>query len=141
MKKLLIFALALGSLTAFSQDNVQGNKKDLMKRISERPTPEQHAEMQTKRLTLNLDLDKTQQVKVQEILLNNYKDFDNPYKKREMKNLSAEEKHSIKVERMDGVIALKEKMKDILNAEQYAKYSQMQERRIKRIQKNRRKRR
>ena len=30
MKKLLIIALALGSLTAFSQDDVQGKKKDLM---------------------------------------------------------------------------------------------------------------
>ena len=36
---------------------------------------------------------------------------------------------------------LKEKMKGVLNAEQYAKYSQMQERRIKRIQRNRKKRR
>lgn len=141
MKKLLIFALALGSLTAFSQDDVQGKKKDLMKRITERPSPEQRAELQTKRLALNLDLDKSQQSKVQEILLNHYKEFDNPDKKGEMKKMSAVEKHSVKVERMDGAIALKEKMKGVLNAEQYAKYSQMQERRIKRIQRNRKKRR
>ncbi len=140
MKKLLIFALALGSLTAFSQDDVQRNKKYLMKRISERPTPEQRVELQTKRLALNLDLDKSQQSKVQEILLNHYKEFDNSDKKKGFEKMTAEEKHSVKVERMDGAIALKEKMKSVLSAEQYAKYSQMQERRIKRIQKNRKKR-
>ena len=140
MKKLLIFALALGSLTAFSQDDSQRNQKDLMKRISERPTPEQRAELQTKRLTLNLDLDKSQQLKVQDILLNHYKEFDNSDRKKGFEKMTAEEKHAVKVEHMDGAIALKEKMKGVLNAEQYAKYAQMQERQIKRVQRNRKKR-
>ena len=51
--------------------------------------------------------------------------------KEAIKSMSEEERHKFKLEFLDAQIALKEKMKGILNSEQYTKYSQMMDRKMK----------
>ncbi|RNC87629.1 MAG: hypothetical protein ED556_00100 [Winogradskyella sp.] len=143
MKKLLILALSLYTLGGFAQEKSEEKKKTLMERLTKNPkSPEQRAEVATKHLTLKLDLTKDQQSKVQELLSAAYTEGKNKMdaKKSKGKELTEAERHNMQVERLDAQIALKEKMKGILNAEQYAKYSEMMDRKMKR-RKQRRKRR
>jgi hypothetical protein len=51
--------------------------------------------------------------------------------RRSDKRLTPEERTKMKSEHLDAQIALKAEMKTILNNEQYAKYSQMMERKMK----------
>ena len=118
MKKLiLVVALTLSSLT-FAQ-NRKGSEM----------TPEQQAEIQTKRLTLDLDLNSNQQKEVKTILLEQAKKRE--AKMAEMKakrekgeKPSADERFEMKNEMLDNQIEMKAKMKKILKPEQYKKWEE-----------------
>ena len=135
MKKLIIIAIALVTIQGIAQE---GKKepiaKDKMHRMQDL-TPEEAATLQTKRMTLHLDLTKSQQDEIYKINL------DNATKRKEMMANWRAKKESGNMEkptkeerlkrenaRLDHQIAVKAKMKKILNEEQYAKWEKGQER-------------
>lgn len=112
------------------------NMKDL--------TLEQMATLQTKRMTLALDLTDSQQKQIQSINVEHAAhrmEKMNEMKERresgERKNLSAEERYSMQLAMLDRQIAEKEQMKQILNKDQYAKWEKLKLREGKRKGKKR----
>ena len=92
-------------------------------------TPEQVAELKTKEMTLNLDLNGAQQRDIEKIYLANAKErkakMDAHKKRRESNNdekLSKDERYNIMNERLDKQISNKKEMKAILSKEQFEKF-------------------
>lgn len=134
MKNLVVIAIAFLTLSATAQDRRQERKgNDHRKEIMKDLTPEEVANLKTKKLTLKLDLTDKQQKKVESILLEQAVDRQ---KKREAhQNIeekvkpSKEEFLKMQNARLDSKIEMKQKMKDILTEEQYAKFEKMKPRR------------
>lgn len=134
MKKLILIALAFVSIQAFAQPNEGQNKKKKMHKMHNL-TPEQAATMKTKRMTLHLDLNEKQQKEIYAIMLANaearkakMEEFKAKRESGEMKRPTAEERFKMAEARLDHQIAMKAKMKDILNEEQFAKWEKAQAR-------------
>ncbi|MEO6348306.1 MAG: hypothetical protein ABIO60_10405 [Aquaticitalea sp.] len=138
MKNLLMIAVALVTLNASAQERKQENHKGDMKdkmEMRQDMTPEEIAQLQTKKMTLHLDLSATQQSEVEKVLLAEAKDRKSKMEAFKVKKEAGDEKRSkndrlkMQNERLDHQIALKKKMKGILNADQYEKFEKMQEKR------------
>jgi periplasmic protein CpxP/Spy len=107
--------------------------------------PEQIATLTTKKMTLDLDLNESQQSKIYELQLENAKSrmtkMEAHKKAKEnsesMKKLSSEERFAKKTEMLDHQIAQKKKMKAILNADQFEKWEKMNHNRKNRLHKKR----
>lgn len=136
MKKLLIIAITLFTATVFAQPGKQAKMKDAMDKHMARQgkgSPETRAEIKSKQLTLQLDLSESQQSQIKSALLAHFTDEQekrDEFRKSDTKP-TEEERTAMKSEALDAQIELKRKMKSILNADQYAKYSQMMERGMK----------
>ncbi len=117
-KKLVSLALiALITVGAFAQNQKRGDRKSDL-------TPEQFAELQTKKMTLNLDLSEAQQKKVYD--LNNEQAIKREAKRKEMmaqreKGEKPTGKNSFerKNSRLDAQMAHQNEMKKILNDKQF----------------------
>lgn len=118
MKKLLIIALALITIQVSAQE--RGERKGKHADF----TPEETAQLQTKKMTLALDLSEAQQREIGAINLENAKVRKGKMEARKNSDTkpSKEERFKMKNEMLDAQIANKQKMKSILNAEQYAKW-------------------
>lgn len=145
MKKLVFIALAFITLQATAQEHRRGHRDG--QRKGERKThalrqlsPEQLAEVQTKRMTLRLDLSENQQKEVQKLVLQQAKErkekieaFKKSRTDENAKRPTKEKRLELLNERLDNQIAMKRKMKNILNEEQYQKWQKgnnLQKRRI-----------
>ncbi|SHJ94603.1 Spy/CpxP family protein refolding chaperone [Pseudozobellia thermophila] len=126
MKKVFVIVLCMVGLTAMAQKGERGNRgmKDL--------SPEQVATLQTKKMTLALDLTQEQQAKIQAINLEQAKERKAKMEERkaarekgEAKKPTAEERYAMQNERLDKMIAHKAEMKKILSEEQYQKWQKM----------------
>jgi hypothetical protein len=132
MKKLFVTAILLVGFLTFAQEkSVQ--KGDRKARMENRQSlsPEQQAEIQVKRMTLDLDLNTKQQGEVKRIVLEQAKKRE--AKKAEWKSnkeagksLSKDEKFAMKNQMLDEQIATKAEMKKILTADQFAKWEAKQ---------------
>ena len=136
MKKIFIIFIALITLQVTAQDRKRAprgegpeERMEAMKDL----TPEEMATLQTKRMTLHLDLTEAQQKKVQALNLEEAKmrkakmeEHMAMKEKGDMKTLSKEEKLKMMNERLDHQIAMKQQMKSILNEEQYKKWEASQ---------------
>ncbi|APY11482.1 hypothetical protein BWZ22_09570 [Seonamhaeicola sp. S2-3] len=140
MKKIILIALAFISIQAFAQENRKdrGNRGERGKQMMNL-TPEEAATLQTKKLTLNLDLTEKQQAQVKEILLANAIERKAMMEERKAKKESGELQKPTKEERikmanarLDKQIEMKAKMKKILNEVQYAKWEEAQAKMAKR---------
>ena len=126
MRKLVLVALLLIGFTARAQQQNREEGRRHMANLS----PEQMATLQTKRMTLALDLTADQQSKIQEMFAKNAaerksKMEDLKARKESGETLSDDEKFDMKNERLDNQIAHKEEMKTILDDAQYAKWEKM----------------
>ncbi len=107
--------------------------------------PEQIATLTTKKMTLDLDLNESQQSKIYELQLENAKTrmtkMEAHKKAKEnnesMTKLSSEERFAKKTEMLDHQIAQKKKMKAILNTDQFEKWEKMNHNRKNRFHKKR----
>ncbi|WJJ96307.1 hypothetical protein [Algibacter luteus] len=139
MKKILIIAVALLALqvTAQQQNKERGNRGERANKMMNL-SAEEIATLQTKKMTLHLDLTESQQKEVMKINL------DNATKRKEMmaarkakkesgeaKKPTDEERYKMANAKLDHKIAMKAKMKKILNDEQYAKWEKSQMRQAK----------
>ncbi|MCM4150947.1 hypothetical protein DHD05_05020 [Arenibacter sp. N53] len=129
MRKLIVLAVLMAGITAMAQkpERERGQRGDMRDM-----TPEQMATLQTKQMTLALDLTEAQQKQIQSLNLDNAKkraEKMNEMKAKresgEAKKLSSEERYAMKTAMLDRQIAQKEKMKKILNNEQYEKWEKM----------------
>lgn len=135
MKKLLIAVLALSTSVIFAQDlNQQKMSNAIKKRMIKKGkgSPEDRSDFETKHLALKLDLTKDQQKEVKSALLAHYSENNAKMKERRNSKVkpTPEERKKMRLARMDSQIDLKAKMKSILSAEQYTKYSEMFERKM-----------
>ena len=139
MKNLLMIAIAFFTLNATAQERKKdGQKGDVKERMEMRNdmTPEEMAKLQTKKMTLELDLTDKQQVEVEKVLLVEAKtrkikmeEFKAKKDKAESEKPSKEDRLKMANERLDYQIEHKKKMKAILNADQFAKLEKMQDER------------
>jgi len=137
MKKLFVVALLILSGSVFAQRPMhreakkQHHKKEFMKDLS----AEQLTTLKTKKMTLALDLNKGQQNKMYDLNLVGAKDRKQKMeaRKKAMKKgegkkpkLTSEEKFQRMNTQLDKKIALKNKLKSILTAEQFKKWERLQ---------------
>ena len=136
MKNLFMIAMALITINATAQDRKKDAQQGHMKQRMEmrtKMTPEETAQLQTKKMTLHLDLNDQQQAEVRKLLLAEAKS-----RKTKMEALkvrkeeadaekpSKEDRFKMQNEYLDHQIEMKKKMKSILNADQYDKFEKMQ---------------
>ncbi|WP_400081240.1 hypothetical protein [Winogradskyella sp. R77965] len=138
MKKLLVIALALFTLTGVAQER----KKQRADRkggpeLRKQMTPNEIADLKVKKLTLTLDLTDDQQEKVHSVILNQVKENESLRKERKTVDGEKKEKPSkddiVKMQnhRLDQQIEMKREMKTILTAEQYSKFENIKPRKHK----------
>lgn len=129
MKKLIIAALLVVGMTSFAQ-----NKKEIGSRHHrdemEKFTPEQQNQLMLKKMTLELDLNASQQKEMSKIIAE--KSDKRQARIKEMKanknsntKSTSDEMFARKNRMLDEQIAMKERMKKILNPEQYKKWEDM----------------
>jgi protein CpxP len=128
MKKILF----LMTLLAIGISQAQNTKRDR--------SPEQVASIQSKKMTLALDLDATQQARVEQLLLVNAKERQtHKMNKKDRVQLNDLEKLTRMETMLDKRIVVKREMKSILNADQYKSWEKMMAKTAKIIgEKNRR---
>lgn len=136
MRKLILIALALVTIQATAQEMKKELKKEVQKERThnfQEFTPEEAATLQTKKMTLHLDLTQEQQDKVYKINLENAEVRKSKMEERKAMNEKdadtkpSKEEHLKRTnEKLDHQIAMKRQMKAILTAPQYEKYSQGQ---------------
>jgi hypothetical protein len=143
MKKLVVTAILLVGFLTFAQEKSleKGNRKARMER-GESLSPDQQAELQVKRMTLDLDLNTKQQADVKKIVVEQTKKRE--AKKAEWKankdagkSFSKDEKFAMKNQMLDEQIAMKAEMKKILTADQLAKWEAKQAERKEKMQERR----
>lgn len=132
MKKILLIALVLIAFQAIAQEpKKEGrmNHKKTMMNFS----AEEMATLQTKKMTLLLDLNESQQVKIKSINIENATKRKAMMAERKSKKESGtavkptqEERYAMAIAKLDHMIATKAKMKAVLNKEQYAKWEKTQ---------------
>ena len=132
MKKLFLIALALVTIQVNAQNKKQGERRgDPMERGQRMGdfTPEEMAQLQTKKATLLLDLTEAQQKKVEKLHLENAKERQafreaRRAKRKDGSGKSANKEERLKManQRLDKQLEMKKKMKKILNDEQFEKW-------------------
>ena len=131
MKKLLLIAIALITVNATAQDGKRERQnKGEHERVQQFKdfSPEEVATLQTKKMTLHLDLTDAQQKQIQAIHLEQAKarksKMETHKKMHEEggEKPSKEDRFNRANEQLDSRIALKSKMKNILSTEQFEKW-------------------
>ena len=120
MKALFAAVLMMTGILGFSQ---RGPGHERMKDMS----PEQIAILETKKMTLALDLNEKQQQQIQEIHLEKAIERQAHREEREDRDSKpdADERFQMMNERLDKQIAVKDQMKDILSNEQFEKWEKL----------------
>ena len=129
MKKLLIAALLVVGMTTFAQVEKKAEGK---RAKMEQFTPEQRNELRLKKMTLELDLNASQQKEIAAIIKE--QDAKREAMKAEHKALkdggkkmTSDERFAMKSKMLDDQKVMKDRMKKILNPEQFKKWEDMKE--------------
>lgn len=144
MKKLilplLMLVFAIGQAQTDKKVELASNKqaRQQMRAQYQNQTPAERANLQTKRMTLHLDLTDGQQKSVNALLLKQNeqrsKSFAEAKKNKEAgKQLTDAERYQLQVSRLDSQIAFQKEMKSILNEKQYEQWKTQREKSGKRI--------
>ena len=135
MKKLVIIALIMTTTAAFAQRpdrGRHGHQKDQMAQLMEDFSAEQLAQLETKKLTLALDLNESQQAQMLEVQSTIAEDRKAAHAKMkalkesdEYKKPTADEKFAKMDEALSKKIEVKKQIKQILTTDQYEKWEKM----------------
>ena len=122
---MMICLLAVGTTTLYAQHpghKKDGHRKERREKMQEL-TPQQRAELKTKRMTLNLDLTPKQQTQILQLNVELETNRENNFseKKKEGK-LSANKRFERTSKMLDDKIATKKKLKSILTEGQFEKF-------------------
>ncbi len=138
MKRIFLIAMALVTLQVSAQEKKEHHKKTDKKERAERMseyTPEEIAQLQTKQMTLDLNLTGEQQQQVMVINVENAKSrkafMESRKKDMDSKEPTKEEKLKMKNDMLDHKIKMKRKMSEVLNKEQFEKWEVMAEEKMK----------
>lgn len=134
MKKLILIAIAfIGLQVTAQQQKRQGPNKGERSEKMMNLSAEEAATLQTKKMTLALDLNESQQKEIQKINLENAEARKAHMAERKAKKEAGTAEKPSKEERLkmmnamlDRKIEVKAKMKEILNEEQYSKWEKAQ---------------
>lgn len=125
MRTLLIILTFSLSFTMMAQppqhDKRPEQRAERMKHLS----PEQQATLITKKMTLDLDLNDSQQDQIYELIYKKTKKHMEREGNKPKERPSKDELYQIKLEQMDEQIAMKKAMKSILDDKQFEIWSQM----------------
>ncbi|PHQ60469.1 MAG: hypothetical protein COC08_07325 [Maribacter sp.] len=124
MKKIAVTVMLLVAVATMAQER-QHHHREHMKDL----TPEQMATLQSKKMTLALDLSKAQQAQLKKLFTENATLRKEKMKARKAKKENgtmtkptSEERYAMQNQRLDHLIAQKSEMKKILSQEQYDKW-------------------
>lgn len=137
MKKIIVLIALIAMTVAQAQEGRKGERGDRMKNV----TPQELATIQSKKLTLALDLSDKQEKEVYQVLFKQAeKRMANKLSKEDREKLTDAQKKAARLERMDEKIAIKRNMKSILDKDQYAKWEKTLQRRMQKGRKGERQR-
>ncbi|AUS04300.1 hypothetical protein C1A40_01895 [Tamlana carrageenivorans] len=133
MKKIILIAIALIGLQGFAQEQGrEGRKHHRGDHAQMDLTAEQMATLQTKRMTLALDLNASQQEDIQALNLEKATKRKAMMAERQAnkdkgapKKLTSEERYNKQIAMLDAKIAEKAKLQKILSKEQFEKFENM----------------
>ena len=136
MKKLIITAVLLIGLSAFAQERAKNSGKEKLEQM----TPQQKNQLRLKKLTLDLSLSASQQKEMGKIIAEMEAKREGFKKERLAKkeagtNLTKDELFAMRTKRLDEKIAAKERVKKILDANQFEKWEKMQDKRMEKMSK------
>ena len=127
MKKLALIVLLVVGLSTYAQE---GKKHERQGAERERLSPEQRNQLQLKKMTLDLNLNESQQKEIAKIL-----EEQSAKRQAEMATFKAnkdkgvkpttEERFAMKNKKLDEAIALKAKVQKVLTPEQFKKWEDM----------------
>ena len=136
MKKVLLIALAFIAIQATAQERKQDGPQKERKNKSEQLhnlSADDIATLKTKKMTLHLDLNASQQKEIQKLNLENATAMKAKMEAHKVakesgtaQKPSQEERVKMMNAKLDHQIAMKAKMKTILNAEQYGKWEKVE---------------
>ena len=130
MKNLVILAILLGSFSLIAQpkDAHQFKRDKHPKELLKDLSPQQRAEILSKRMVLQLDLSDKQQEQVADLILEREarRPEDRPSRK-EMEALSKEERFRLMNEKLDDRIQFNRELKGVLTEAQWTKWNESQE--------------
>jgi protein CpxP len=128
MKKLFVIALLMVGTTIFAQERNRKHQVDKMEPF----TPEQQSQLMLKKMTLDLDLNDSQQKEMSVII--SEKMAKKEAMKSEMKakkekgvKPTNDERFAMHMKMLDEQIATKKRVEKILNAKQFEKWSSLKE--------------
>ena len=130
MKKLFIAALLVVGMTSFAQEKKARPERAKMEQM----TPEQRNQLHLKKLTLELDLNASQQKEMSKVIAEQSakreaKMAERKATKDSVKKLTSDEIFAKKSKMLDEQIVMKERVKKILTPEQYKKWDDMKSKR------------
>ncbi|MAH20903.1 MAG: hypothetical protein CMB96_05665 [Flavobacteriaceae bacterium] len=131
MKYILKILVLLFSLSVFAQqpprqmDSERGKRPNNRMQVKKALTPEQEATLWTKKMTLELDLNKNQQDQMYALILGKTKKIKLRMENKPKERPSKEEIYNMHISRLDEAIAMKESLKKILNDDQFAQWELM----------------
>ena len=131
MKYTLKILVLFFSLSVFAQqpprqmDSERGKRPNNRMQAKKALTPEQEATLWTKKMTLELDLNKNQQDQMYALILGKTKKIKLRMENKPKERPSKEEIYNMHISRLDEAIAMKESLKKILNDDQFAKWELM----------------
>ena len=120
MKALFATVLLLAGLAGYSQRGpAHGSMKDM--------SPEQVATLETKKMTLALDLTEKQQQEIQTIHMEKAIERQSHMEERKNRDAKpdADERFQMMNNRLDKQIAMKDQMRDILDKDQFEKWEKL----------------
>ena len=128
MKKLFVLALLLVGTTIIAQERNRKHQGNEMEQF----TPEQKSQLMLKKMTLELDLNDSQQKEMSAIISNNVAKKE--AHKAEMKAMKEkgvkptnDERFAMHMKMLDEQIVTKKRMEKILNAKQFEKWTSLKE--------------
>ncbi|WOI23041.1 hypothetical protein [Nonlabens ulvanivorans] len=138
MKKIIVLIALMAMTVAQAQQGRKGDQGEKKKDV----TPQEMATVQSKKLTLALDLSDQQEKEVYQVLFKQAEKREaNKISREDREKLSDDQKKEARLKMLDEKIAVKRNMKKILNNDQYAEWEKMMQQRAKKRGKGDKKRR
>lgn len=139
MKKLIAIAVLLIGFSTFAQRPARNLRNENLEQM----TPQQRNELRIKKLTLDLSLNSTQQKEMGKIIaeMEAKKEAfqkERLAKKEAGKKATNDELFAMRTKHLDEQIATKERVRKILDAEQFKKWEKIQDKRMEKIGKHQR---
>lgn len=126
MKKIIsIFLLLFSAFLMAQPPHQQSPPEKRMERMN-KLTAEQQATLWSKKMTLELDLNDTQEQQLYALVLNKANTHKKRRANRPKERPNSEEKYQMQVDLLEEKIAMKKAMKSILTAEQYGLWEKSQ---------------